>query len=182
MTDLPPDEPPALFETATFGGGCFWCIEAAFQFLDGVESAVPGYMGGTVSNPTYEQVCTGTTGHAEVVRVRFNPKVTPYRELLDLFWKIHDPTTLNRQGADVGSQYRSAIFYYNEEQKKAAEKSIQALNEAGTYGDPVVTEVTPASEFHEAEEYHQNYYQRNPNAPYCQAVILPKLRESELKD
>lgn len=162
-------------EVATLAGGCFWCLEAIFELARGVESVESGYTGGHLANPTYRQVCTGTTGHAEAVRVTFDPSVISYRDLLDLFFEIHDPTTLNRQGADVGPQYRSAIFYHSPEQRELAEKVIAEL-QAERYPDrPIVTEVVPAGEFYLAEPEHREYYRRNPDAPYCQVVIAPKL-------
>lgn len=173
-------------ETITFGAGCFWCVEAVFLRIKGVESAVSGYMGGKNPNPTYEQVCTGRTGHAEVVQVKFDPNTLPLEKLLDVFWQLHDPTTLNRQGFDVGTQYRSAIFYHAPEQKAAAEQSKKKWNESGKFKDPIVTEITPASEFYKAEDYHQDYFNKNPGNPYCRANILPKfkklglLKESDL--
>lgn len=161
--------------TATFGTGCFWCTEACFQQLKGVVSVTSGYTGGTTKNPTYEDICSGETGHAEAVQVVYDPKVITYPELLEVFWKIHDPTTLNRQGNDVGTQYRSAIFTHNEEQKKLAEEYKLKLDKSGAFKDPIVTEVTPASMFYPAEKYHQNYYNLNSNKGYCQYVVKPKL-------
>ncbi len=166
---------------ATFGAGCFWCIEAAFSNQKGVHSVFSGYMGGNVENPTYEQVCSGQTNHAEVVQVTFNPEETSYHTLLDLFWGIHNPTTLNQQGADRGTQYRSVIFYHSEEQKTMAENSKNELDASGQLDQPIVTEITPATTFYPAEEYHQEYYSRNKNAPYCQMVIQPKLRKLGLE-
>jgi peptide-methionine (S)-S-oxide reductase len=168
-------------ETAVFGGGCFWCIEAVFNRLAGVESAESGYMGGHVDNPTYRQVCGGDTGHVEVVRVKFDPSVISYRDLLDVFFAVHDPTTLNRQGNDEGEQYRSVIFYESEEQEKIAEETIAALNAAKTFPEPVVTAVEPASRFYVAEGYHQEYYDNNRNQPYCQFIIAPKVAKLEKK-
>lgn len=165
-------------ETATFGAGCFWCVEAVFERLEGVESVTAGYTGGTVPNPTYEQVCTGRTGHAEVAQIRYDPAKITYDQLLDLFWKSHDPTTLDRQGADVGTQYRSAIFYHNAEQKKAAEQS--KARAAKLFEAPLVTEIVPLTTFYPAENYHQDYYRNNPHAPYCLFVIRPKLKKLEL--
>ncbi|HXG63608.1 MAG TPA: peptide-methionine (S)-S-oxide reductase MsrA [Blastocatellia bacterium] len=162
-------------EIATLAGGCFWCLEAVFRDLRGVEKVVSGYSGGSVPDPTYYQVCSGTTGHAEVVQITFDPQAVSFRELLEVFFTIHDPTTLNRQGADVGTQYRSAIFYHSPEQKAVAEQVIAELTEAKIWDDPIVTEVTPFSAFYPAEEYHQEYYERNPNQPYCRAVIAPKV-------
>jgi peptide-methionine (S)-S-oxide reductase len=162
-------------QTATLGGGCFWCLEAAYQLIDGVETIVSGYAGGAVRNPSYAQVCSGTTGHAEVVQLSFDPEVVTFSDLLDIFFTIHDPTTLNRQGADVGTQYRSVIFYHDEEQNRAAREAIARVTEAGVWRDPIVTEVAPLTEFYPGERYHQEYYQRNPSQPYCQVVIAPKL-------
>ena len=161
-------------EIATFGAGCFWCVEAVFQELKGVLKVESGYMGGAIPNPTYREVCTGTTGHAEVTRITFDPTVISYEELLEVLWTTHDPTTLNRQGADAGTQYRSAIFYHSDEQKSKAEKSKKEV--ATTIWDsPIVTEIVPADTFYPAEEYHQDYYALNPNAGYCRAVISPKV-------
>lgn len=160
---------------ATLGGGCFWCLEAVYKELQGVEQVVSGYAGGDVANPTYKQVCTGTTGHAEVVQLSYDPDVISYRELLEVFFTIHDPTTLNRQGADVGPQYRSAIFYHDEEQKEAAHDIIEELEEENVFADPIVTEVSALDDFYRAEDYHQDYYEKNPNQGYCQVVIAPKL-------
>jgi len=162
-------------EIATLAGGCFWCLEAVFDDLEGVEDVVSGYSGGSVPNPTYKHVCTGDTGHAEVVQVTFNPDVISYRDLLRVFFTIHDPTTLNRQGADAGTQYRSAIFTHNETQEKVAEEVIAELNDAGLWDDPIVTEVVPIEAFYAAEEYHQEYFRRNPNQGYCRMVIAPKV-------
>jgi len=162
-------------EIATIGGGCFWCLEAVFEQLEGVESVVPGYAGGTDPNPSYEQVCTGTTGHAEVVQITFEPEKITYQEVLEVFFTIHDPTTLNRQGGDVGTQYRSVIFYHTREQEKVAEEMIEKLEASGTWESPIVTAVEKLQEFYPAEEYHQGYYLRNSAQPYCQAVITPKL-------
>lgn len=163
-------------EKITFGGGCFWCIEAVFQRIKGVESVASGYAGGSVPNPTYKQVCTGTTGHAEVVQIEFNPAVVSFEKLLDLFWAAHDPTTLNRQGADIGTQYRSVIFYENETQKTAAEKSKTAAQK--DFKEPIVTEIVPMAPFFKAEDYHQNYYNLNSNRNgYCAMVISPKLQK-----
>jgi peptide-methionine (S)-S-oxide reductase len=162
-------------EVATLGGGCFWCLEAVFEELRSVEEVVSGYSGGTVPDPTYEQVCTGTTDHAEVVQVTFDPEAVSFREILEVYFSIHDPTTLNRQGADVGTQYRSVIFYHTLEQKRVAEEVIAQLEEAGVWDDPIVTEVTPASAFYAAEDYHQEYFRRNQGQPYCQVVVAPKV-------
>jgi peptide-methionine (S)-S-oxide reductase len=162
-------------ETATLAGGCFWCLEAVFAELKGVEKVVSGYAGGTVPRPTYEQVCTGTTGHAEVVQVTFDPSVISYSDLLEVFFTIHDPTTLDRQGADVGPQYRSAIFFASPAQEAAARKAIAAITAAKIWKDPIVTRVVPLDQFYAAEDYHQDYYASNPNAGYCQVVIAPKV-------
>jgi peptide-methionine (S)-S-oxide reductase len=162
-------------ETTTLGAGCFWCIEAIYQDVKGVHSVVSGYMGGHVKNPTYEQVCNGDTGHAEVAQIKFDPGVISFEDLLYIFWQTHDPTTLNRQGGDIGTQYRSAIFYHNDEQKQIAEKSKAEASKL--FSNPIVTEITPASEFYKAENYHQNFYKLNPNQPYCRAVIDPKVRK-----
>lgn len=164
-------------QTAVFGGGCFWCIEAVFNRMTGVKKAESGYMGGTVENPTYQQVCSGRTGHVEVVRVTFDPQQVSYRELLDVFFTVHDPTTLNRQGNDRGTQYRSVIFYNSDEQRREAEQAIAELNAAHEYPDPVVTAVEPATRFYMAEGYHQDYYSRNAGQPYCRVVIAPKLKK-----
>jgi peptide-methionine (S)-S-oxide reductase len=162
-------------ETATFGGGCFWCLEAVFEQLRGVMKVESGYAGGHIPNPTYPQVCSGATGHAEVVRVTFDPDVISFRAILDVFFATHDPTTLNRQGADVGTQYRSVIFYQSPEQKTAAETRIAELNAEGIFDGPIVTEVLPFREFYKAEEYHQEYFRQNPGQGYCRAVISPKV-------
>ena len=166
---------PAGKEVATLAGGCFWCLEAVYDELSGVDSVESGYMGGSSANPTYTEVCSGTTGHAEVVRITFDPKVLRYSDLLNVFFTIHDPTTLNRQGNDIGSQYRSAVFYHSAEQKQAAEAVISKLTADKLYDDPIVTEVVPAGRFYPAEEYHQEYFQRNPSQPYCQFVVAPKV-------
>jgi peptide-methionine (S)-S-oxide reductase len=162
-------------EVATFGSGCFWCTEAVFSDLEGVIGVVPGYTGGTRPNPTYEDVCTDRTGHAEVAQITFDPSVITYRELLEVLFSTHDPTTLNRQGADVGTQYRSVIFWGDQEQKMQAEAIIRELTAAKAYKNPIVTEVAPLGAFYAAEDYHREYYRRNPSKPYCQAVIAPKL-------
>jgi peptide-methionine (S)-S-oxide reductase len=162
-------------EIATLAGGCFWCLDAAYRRIDGVTRVVSGYAGGQSANPTYQQVCSGTTGHAEVVQVEFDPDVISYPEVLDIFWTIHDPTTLNRQGADVGTQYRSAIYYHDDKQRAAAEASRDAVQQL--WSDPVVTEIAPLQEFYPAEAYHQDYYARNPGQGYCVAVINPKLKK-----
>ena len=165
------------FETATLGAGCFWCVEAIFQRLEGVQQVVSGYAGGVVENPTYQQVCSGVTGHAEVVQIAFAPEVISFDDLLYVFWRTHDPTTLNRQGADVGTQYRSAIFYHSDEQKAFAESSKFQTDASDLWSNPIVTEIVPLLNFFPAEVYHQNYYNLNPNQPYCQVVIHPKIRK-----
>jgi len=164
-------------QIATLGSGCFWCTEAFFLKLKGVESVVSGYTGGKVKNPTYREVCTGLTGHAEVVQVKFDPSIISYEEILEVFWNTHDPTTLNRQGADEGTQYRSAVFYHNDEQKKIAEEYKTQLEKSGVYKNRIVTEITPFTVFYPAEDYHQNYYALNPNQGYCQYVIRPKVEK-----
>jgi peptide-methionine (S)-S-oxide reductase len=170
-------EPMDGLQKATFGAGCFWCTEAVFQQLKGVRSVVSGYSGGQVQNPTYEQVCSGRTGHAEVIQITYNPEVISYPELLEVFWQTHDPTTLNRQGHDAGTQYRSVIFYHDESQRELAEQYKEQLDKAGAFNAPIVTEITPFSEFYQAENYHQNYYLENGRQPYCTAVIRPKLEK-----
>ena len=164
-----------MTETATLGGGCFWCLEAVFDDLRGVTDVVSGYSGGHVPNPTYRQVCDETTGHAEVIQISFDPQVLSFRELLEVFFAIHDPTTLNRQGNDVGTQYRSAIFYHSAEQAATARQVIADLTAAGEYRNPIVTEVTQFAAFYPAENYHQEYFARNPNQPYCRVVVGPKV-------
>jgi peptide-methionine (S)-S-oxide reductase len=171
-----PDRPGTL-EEATFGSGCFWCAEAVFQRIKGVESVLPGYSGGHVKNPTYEQVCTKTTGHAEVVQITFDSSVVSYKDLLEVFWKSHDPTKLNRQGIDHGPQYRSVIFYHNDEQKELADHYKKELDKAHIFSHKIVTEVLPFKEFYQAEDYHLNYFNNNPDAEYCEAVILPKVNK-----
>ena len=171
---VPPD---AKLQKATFGTGCFWCTEAVFQQLKGVNSVVSGYSGGQVKKPTYEQVCKGKTGHAEVVHITYDPEVVSYAELLEVFWQAHDPTTLNRQGDDEGPQYRSAIFYHNDEQKRLAEQYKQKLNESGAFDAPIVTEIVAFREFYPAEKYHQNYFVDNPRQPYCSLIIRPKVEK-----
>jgi len=166
-------------ENATFGAGCFWCAEAIFQRLKGVKSVVSGYAGGAKPNPTYEEVCSDETGHAEVIQIIFNPKIISYEELLDVFWESHDPTSLNRQGADVGTQYRSVIFYHNEAQKRIAEWSKTEIEKK--FDKPVVTEIKPFTTFYKAEDYHHNYFNRNPHAPYCILVIRPKLKKLKMR-
>ncbi len=162
-------------EVAVFGGGCFWCTEAVFNELQGVISVMPGYAGGAAKNPTYEQVCTGQTGHAEVIRIEFDPSQIAFHDLLTVFFATHDPTTFNRQGPDVGSQYRSVVFYADEEQKRQAESFIKQLNDSNSYGGPIVTTLEPLTEFYAAEDYHRKFYDRNPYQPYCQITIPPKL-------
>ena len=162
-------------ETATLGAGCFWCVEAALTQVPGVLEVTSGYMGGTVENPTYQAVCTGETGHAEVVQVRFDPRRLSYAELLEWFWRLHDPTTLNRQGEDVGTQYRSVVFHHTEHQRQVAQESKEAADRSGAFSDPVVTEITPAGPFTPAEDYHKDYYRRNKEQSYCRLVISPKL-------
>ncbi len=164
-------------QKATFGGGCFWCTEAIFLGLKGVSKVQSGYAGGTVKNPTYKQVCTGTTGHAEVIQITYDPAQVSYEDLLEVFWNTHDPTTLNRQGADEGTQYRSVIFYHNEEQKRIAEQYKKQLAASHVYSDPIVTEIKPLTDFYVAEDYHQNYFALNQQAGYCQYVIRPKVEK-----
>ena len=159
----------------TFGGGCFWCVESCFNMLKGVESAVSGYSGGRTQNPTYEEVCSGQTGHAEVVQITYDPSVISYKQLLDVFFFLHDPTQLNRQGNDIGTQYRSVIYYNDAEEKQQDDAAIQAVNASGKYSGKVVTEVTPFEKFWPAESYHQGYYKENPTQPYCSAVVGPKV-------
>jgi peptide-methionine (S)-S-oxide reductase len=162
-------------QQATFGEGCFWCVEAVFERLPGVKSVISGYAGGTKPNPTYEEVCTGKTGHAEVAQITFDPGVISYAELLDMFWQSHDPTTLNRQGADIGTQYRSVIFYHDDTQKTLAEESKKTAQKS--FKEPIVTQILPLENFYAAENYHQDYYRNNPGASYCQFVIRPKLEK-----
>jgi len=166
-------------EAATLGGGCFWCTEAIYQMLPGVKSVASGYAGGTEENPTYKEVCAGNTGHAEVIQIRYDPKVVSYEKLIETFWEAHDPTTLNRQGADHGTQYRSIILYGNEAQKAAAEKSKARAQKH--FAQPIVTEIVPLKKFYPAEDYHQDYYRDNPNQPYCRAIIRPKVEKFEKK-
>jgi peptide-methionine (S)-S-oxide reductase len=166
-------------QKATFGSGCFWCTEAIFERLNGVVKVESGYSGGKVENPTYEEVCTGTTGHAEVTQITYDPSIITFDELLEVFWKTHDPTTLNRQGNDVGTQYRSVIFYHNEEQKELAEKYKAELDKSGVWDNPIVTEISPFINFYSAEKYHQDYYNNNPNQGYCAFVITPKVEKFE---
>lgn len=170
-----PQSPSGQKEVATLAGGCFWCLEAVFDDLQGVLDVVSGYSGGHTPNPTYRQVCSDTTGHAEAIQVAFDPQQISFRDLLEVFFNIHDPTTLNRQGADQGTQYRSAIFYHSPEQKATAEAAIREMEAAGAWKDPIVTEVTPFAAFYPAEDYHQEYFANNPAQPYCQIVIAPKV-------
>ena len=167
-------------ELASFGAGCFWCTEAVFEQVEGVVSVRSGYQGGELKKPSYKQVCTGDTGHAEVVQVEYDPSRVGYDKLLELFWKMHDPTTLNRQGADVGTQYRSVIFYHSDAQREAAERSLKAMNASGAFASPIVTQIEPAPEFYEAEAYHQDYYRKNPHAPYSR-YISSKLKKLDMK-
>ncbi|HJR43286.1 MAG TPA: peptide-methionine (S)-S-oxide reductase MsrA [Gemmatimonadaceae bacterium] len=169
---------PNQREIATLGGGCFWCLDAVYRDLRGVEQVVSGYAGGTPTNPTYHQVCGGDTGHAEVVQVTFDPSIISYRDLLDVFFTIHDPTTRDRQGADVGTQYRSVIFYHSPEQQAEAERAIASLTAEGVWDDPIVTQLVAAPTFYPAEEYHQDYFRRNPGQGYCRAVIAPKVAKA----
>jgi peptide-methionine (S)-S-oxide reductase len=166
-------------ESATLGGGCFWCTEAIYQQLTGVQKVTPGYSGGHIRNPSYEEVCTGNTGHAEVVQLEFDPSRITFTEILEVFFKTHDPTTLNRQGSDVGTQYRSAIFYHSVEQKQTAEAIIRLLAQESVYPDPIVTEITPFENFYPAEDYHKEYFAHHKNQPYCRMIILPKLEKFE---
>lgn len=168
-------------EVATLGGGCFWCLEAVYMEVEGIEQVVSGYSGGSVPGPSYEQVCTGTTGHAEVVQVTFDPMILTYQEILEIFFSIHDPTTLNRQGADVGTQYRSVIFYRKEQQKNVAKQIIRDLETDQVFGASIVTEIAPLERFYAAEEYHQQYFLKNPGQGYCRAIIAPKLAKFRQK-
>ncbi len=167
----------AKLESATLGAGCFWCVEAVFQNLKGVVNIIPGYSGGHIKNPAYREVCTGRTGHAEVARINFDAEIISFKDLLEVFWKTHDPTTLNRQGADVGTQYRSAIFYHNEAQKEIAEYYKLELDKSGAYNDPIVTEISELINFYEAENHHKNYFNDNSEQPYCSLVIKPKVEK-----
>ena len=169
--------PASQIDTATFGGGCFWCTEAQFQLLDGVLSVQSGFSGGSIKNPSYKEVCTGLTGHAEVIQVTYDTTKLSYDELLEAFWTSHDPTQLNRQGNDVGTQYRSVIFYHSEPQHQLAESYKKKLNESGAYDKPVVTEISPMTVFYKAEDYHQNYFNQNGDQPYCQFVVAPKVEK-----
>jgi len=162
-------------QKATFGAGCFWCVEAVFERLEGIVDVIPGYSGGHKNNPTYKEICTGMTGHAEVAQITFNPKIITFDDLLNMFWKSHDPTTRNRQGNDIGTQYRSAIFYHNNEQKTIAEKSKKKVDNSNIFSNPIVTEITKLEKFWVAEDYHNNYYNNNMNQPYCKFIIKPKL-------
>ena len=168
-------------ETATLAAGCFWCVEAVFDDLKGVEDVVSGYSGGHTENPTYREVCSETTGHAEVVQLKFDPQEISYKEILQIFFAVHDPTTLNRQGNDIGSSYRSAIFYHDDEQKRVAEEVIREITEEGIWDDPIVTEVTAFDKFYRAEDYHQEYFANNPSQPYCAAVVAPKVAKFRQK-
>jgi len=164
-------------ETATLAGGCFWCTEAIFKRLKGVNSVLPGYAGGSVKNPSYDEVCAGTTGHAEAIQIEFDPAKISFEKILDIFWFTHNPTTLNRQGSDVGTQYRSVIFYHDGKQKEIAEKSKEDLEKERDYKDPIVTEITPFTDFYVAEDYHKNYFERNKDAVYCNVIISPKIHK-----
>jgi peptide-methionine (S)-S-oxide reductase len=168
-------------ETATLAAGCFWCVEAVFDDLKGVEDVVSGYSGGHKENPTYQEVCSETTGHAEVVQIKFDPELISFKEILQVFFSVHDPTTLNRQGNDIGTSYRSAIFYHNDEQKRIAEEVIKEVTEEAVYDDPIVTEITAFDKFYPAEGYHQEYFANNPNQPYCAAVVAPKVAKFRQK-
>jgi len=173
----PTQQPPAKTETATFGNGCFWCTEAVFERLKGVREVVSGYSGGTVENPTYKQVCAGNTGHAEAVQITFDPDQISYADLLEVFWKTHDPTTLNQQGPDTGTQYRSVVFYHNDEQRRNAEEYMKQLDESKAFSDPIVTEITSYTSFYTAENYHQDYYDAHGREPYCRQQIAPKIKK-----
>ena len=181
QTELQPQQSSGNQEIVTLGGGCFWCLQPVFESLRGVEKVEVGYAGGTVANPSYRQVCTGTTGHAEVVQVTFSPDMISYGEVLGVFFAVHDPTTPNRQGADVGTQYRSVIFYHSEAQKEVAERVIRQLEDEGSWGAPIVTEVVPFKAFYRAEEYHQNYFANNPDQGYCRVTIEPKVAKFRKK-
>ncbi len=177
LTQLSAQSKKANMENATFGGGCFWCTEAIFKELKGVVSVTSGYAGGNIINPSYKEVCTGKTGHAEAIEIEFDPQIIAFSEILEVFFATHDPTTLNRQGADVGTQYRSVIFYHNQKQKEISELIIDQLNKDNIYGKPVVTEVSPWKNFYKAEDYHQDYLENNPGQGYCQFVIIPKIEK-----
>ena len=170
-------EPDRKDRIATFGSGCFWCTEAVFEGLEGVEKVISGFSGGEVRNPSYREISTGRTGHAEVCQIHYNPDVISFGELLDVFWHTHDPTTLNRQGNDVGSQYRSVVFYHSQEQKRLAEESMAEMNASGTFSDPIVTEISEFMGFYPAEDYHQDYFRNNPNQPYCTFIVKPKVEK-----
>ncbi len=180
-TDMNTKNIDQKFDTATFGTGCFWCTEAVFEQLEGVEQVLSGYSGGHIKNPSYKEVTSGNTGHAEVCRIIFDSNVISYEELLDVFWNTHDPTTLNRQGNDVGPQYRSVIFYHNPQQKMAAEKSRDKMDRSASFKDPIVTEISPILNFYEAEDYHQEYFVNNPDQAYCSYVIAPKVKKFKAK-
>ena len=171
------DQSQTNYKQVTFGAGCFWCVEAVFQELKGVISVESGYSGGQIMNPTYKQICTGTTGHAEVARIIYDPSEISFKELLEVFWQTHDPTTLNRQGNDVGTQYRSVIFYHDDDQKQQAEHYLKELDKSGAFNAPIVTEIAPLINYYKAENYHQDYYTLNPNQGYCQYVIRPKMEK-----
>jgi peptide-methionine (S)-S-oxide reductase len=164
-------------DVATFGSGCFWCTEAVFEIINGVESVISGYSGGQIKNPSYQQVSTGRTGHAEVCQIWFDPSVISYEELLEVFWHTHDPTTLNRQGNDIGPQYRSVIFYHSDQQKEAASRSKKEMDASGTFSNPIVTEITAFEDFYKAEDYHQEYFANNPRQPYCTVIVKPKVEK-----
>jgi peptide-methionine (S)-S-oxide reductase len=182
MSDLPSESSGgAMIESATFGGGCFWCLEPLYRDLVGVEDVAVGYAGGSVPSPSYQLVCSGTTGHAEVIQVTFDPSVITYRELLEVFFTVHNPTTPNRQGPDVGSQYRSIILYHSENQRETAEAVVDWVENEGFWGAPVVTEIKPLDSFYRAEEYHQRYFEKNPTAAYCQAMIAPKVKKFRVR-
>lgn len=172
---------PEGMQVATLGGGCFWCVEAIYEDLKGVESVVSGYSGGAKKNPSYQEVCSGFSGHAEVIQITFDPQVISFKDILEVFWEVHDPTTLNRQGADIGSQYRSVIYYHSDEQKNIAEESKRQADASGLYKDPVVTEISEFKGFYEAEDYHQDYFNNNPNQPYCSVIISPKVKKFKNK-
>lgn len=172
-----PTSTNTLLDTATFGAGCFWCVEAVFQQVKGVHKVVSGYMGGSIKNPTYREICSGLTGHAEVCQITYDPTVVKFEDLLQVFWLTHDPTTLNRQGNDIGTQYRSVVFYHNAQQQEIAQSIKQQLDKSGAWSAPIVTEITQASTFYPAEDYHQNYFNQNSEQPYCQFVIKPKLEK-----
>lgn len=171
------ENPDNNFQLATLGGGCFWCLEAIFMEVKGIESVTSGYSGGTVKNPAYREVTTGRTGHAEVVQVKFDPEIISFKDILEIFFHLHDPTTLNRQGADVGTQYRSVIFYHDENQEETAREVFKEIDASDLWDDPLVTEISPMTAFYVAEDYHQNYFQNNPSQPYCTFVIGPKMQK-----